>query len=91
MISTRIIKSVFFFFNPQLANEFLQAGLSACFLIENAQKVDDIAYACGFNSTSTFYLLKILNVVGIIPNDHLLDFSSYYFTHWRVLSCKAHA
>jgi AraC-like DNA-binding protein len=33
MISTRIIKSVFFFFNPQLANEFLQAGLSACFLI----------------------------------------------------------
>jgi len=33
MISTRIIKSVFFFFNPQLADEFLQVGLSACFLI----------------------------------------------------------
>jgi len=33
MISIRITKSVFFFFNPQLANEFLQIGLNACFLI----------------------------------------------------------
>lgn len=33
MISTRIMKSVFFFFNPQLASQFLQVGLSACFLI----------------------------------------------------------
>ena len=33
MISVRITKSVFFFFNPQLAGEFLQVGLAACFLI----------------------------------------------------------
>ncbi len=33
MLSIRIIKSVFFYFNPQLANIFIQIGLSACILI----------------------------------------------------------
>ena len=33
MLSIRIIKSVFFYFNPQLSNIFLQLGLSACILI----------------------------------------------------------
>jgi AraC-like DNA-binding protein len=33
MLSIRIIKSVFFYFNPQLANVFIQIGLSACILI----------------------------------------------------------
>ncbi len=32
-LSIRIIKSVFFFFNPQLAGVFIQIGLSACILI----------------------------------------------------------
>jgi AraC-like DNA-binding protein len=33
MLSIRISKSVFFFFNPQLSNLFIQIGLSACILI----------------------------------------------------------
>ncbi len=33
MLSIRIIKSVFFYFNPKLANVFIQIGLSACILI----------------------------------------------------------
>ncbi len=33
MLSIRIIKSVFFYFNPQLSNTFIQIGLSACILI----------------------------------------------------------
>lgn len=33
MLSIRIGKSVFFFFNPDLAKIYLQIGLSACFLI----------------------------------------------------------
>lgn len=33
MLSIRIIKSVFFYFNPQLSNIFIQIGLSACILI----------------------------------------------------------
>jgi AraC-like DNA-binding protein len=33
VLSIRIIKSVFFYFNPQLSNFFIQAGLSACILI----------------------------------------------------------
>ncbi len=33
MLSIRIIKSVFFYFNPQLANIFIQIGLSSCILI----------------------------------------------------------
>ncbi|WP_333660873.1 helix-turn-helix domain-containing protein [Chishuiella changwenlii] len=33
VISIRIIKSVFFYFNPQLSNIFIQIGLSACILI----------------------------------------------------------
>lgn len=33
MISIRIIKSAFFYFNPPLANSFIQIGLSACILI----------------------------------------------------------
>lgn len=33
MLSIRIIKSVFFYFNPQLSNIFIQSGLSACILI----------------------------------------------------------
>lgn len=32
-LSIRIIKSVFLYFNPQLANVFIQIGLSACILI----------------------------------------------------------
>ncbi len=32
-LSIRIIKSVFFYFNPQLSNIFIQIGLSACLLI----------------------------------------------------------
>ncbi len=33
MLSIRIIKSVFFYFNPELSNIFIQIGLSACILI----------------------------------------------------------
>lgn len=33
MIATRVGKSVFFFFSPDLAKVYLQLGLSACFLI----------------------------------------------------------
>ncbi|WP_459211601.1 helix-turn-helix domain-containing protein [Aquimarina rhabdastrellae] len=33
MLSIRIGKSVFFYFNPKLSQTFLQIGLSACFLI----------------------------------------------------------
>lgn len=33
MLSIRIMKSVFFYFNPDLANIFIQIGLSACILI----------------------------------------------------------
>lgn len=33
MLSIRIIKSVFFYFNPALSNIFIQLGLSACILI----------------------------------------------------------
>ena len=33
VLSIRIIKSVFFYFNPQLSNIYIQIGLSACILI----------------------------------------------------------
>lgn len=33
MLSIRILKSVFFYFNPQLSNIFIHIGLSACILI----------------------------------------------------------
>ena len=33
VLSIRIIKSVFFYFNPHLSNTFIQIGLSACILI----------------------------------------------------------
>lgn len=33
VLSIRVIKSVFFYFNPQLSNSFIQIGLSACILI----------------------------------------------------------
>ncbi|GAA3520072.1 hypothetical protein GCM10022393_37890 [Aquimarina addita] len=33
MLSTRIIKSVFFYFNPHLSNIYIQIGISACILI----------------------------------------------------------
>jgi len=33
VLSVRIIKSVFFYFNPDLSNVFIQIGLSACVLI----------------------------------------------------------
>ncbi len=33
VLSIRVIKSVFFYFNPQLSNIFIQIGLSACILI----------------------------------------------------------
>ncbi len=33
VLSIRVIKSVFFYFNPQLPKVYLQIGLSACFLV----------------------------------------------------------
>ena len=33
VLSIRVIKSVFFYFTPQLSNSFIQIGLSACILI----------------------------------------------------------
>src|SRR5690606_11490895 len=33
VLSVRIMKSVFFYFNPNLSNVFIQIGLSACILI----------------------------------------------------------
>ncbi|MCE7043270.1 AraC family transcriptional regulator [Dyadobacter sp. CY312] len=70
VLSIRVIKSVFFYFNPDLANIFIQIGLSACVLIgpflylylksnsENSKtnwQIHIIPYIAGISIAGIFY------------------------------------
>lgn len=76
-ISIRIIKSIFFYYNPDLANIFIQIGLSACLLIgpllylylrcHNTQKTNGWMI-------NTIPFLIIITVLGIMfPFDESLS------------------
>lgn len=70
VLSIRIVKSIFFYFNPHLSNIFIQIGLSACVLIASflflylkSYKVEKL------NLDQTCHIL-------FISNHHFRDFLS---------------
>ncbi len=66
MLSIRIIKSVFFYFNPQLSNAFIQVGLSACILIGPFLYLYLKSYSKNGKSTWVIHVIPYLTGITIL-------------------------
>ncbi|MCG7532417.1 helix-turn-helix transcriptional regulator [Psychrobium sp. MM17-31] len=77
MVSIRISKSVFFFFNPQLANEFLHLGLSACLLIGPFLYFYSASAMNKLDSMWLSWKIQLVSFIGIIG-----------YTFWQVPYAK---
>ena len=67
VLSVRIVKSIFFYFNPHLSNIFIQIGLSACvligpflFLYLKSYKVEKLHW-----TKHVVYYLLVITILGI--------------------------
>jgi len=67
VLSIRIVKSIFFYFNPHLSNIFIQIGLSACvligpflFLYLKSYKVEKLNW-----TKHVIYYLLVITILGI--------------------------
>lgn len=67
VLSIRIVKSIFFYFNPHLSNIFIQIGLSACvligpflFLYLKSYKVEKLNW-----TKHVLYYLLVITILGI--------------------------
>ena len=67
VLSIRIVKSIFFYFNPHLSNIFIQIGLSACvligpflFLYLKSYKVEKLNW-----TKHVVYYLLVITILGI--------------------------
>ena len=67
VLSIRIVKSIFFYFNPYLSNIFIQIGLSACvligpflFLYLKSYKVEKLNW-----TKHVLYYLLVITILGI--------------------------
>ena len=67
VLSIRIVKSIFFYFNPHLSNIFIQIGLSACvligpflFLCLKSYKVEKLNW-----TKHVVYYLLVITILGI--------------------------
>lgn len=67
VLSVRIVKSIFFYFNPHLSNIFIQIGLSACvligpflFLYLKSYKVEKLNW-----TKHVVYYLLVITILGI--------------------------
>jgi len=67
VLSVRIVKSIFFYFNPHLSNIFIQIGLSACvligpflFLYLKSYKVEKLNW-----TKHVIYYLLVITILGI--------------------------
>jgi AraC-like DNA-binding protein len=67
VLSIRIVKSIFFYFNPHLSNIFIQIGLSACvligpflFLYLKSYKVEKLHW-----TKHVVYYLLVITILGI--------------------------
>ena len=71
-LSIRIVKSVFFFFNPDLSKDFLQLGLSACFMIGPfllayvLSTLNDSKRVFYISVTGLISLILLIGVVGYL-------------------------
>jgi len=67
VLSVRIVKSIFFYFNPHLSNIFIQIGLSACvligpflFLYLKSYKVEKLHW-----TKHVVYYLLVITILGV--------------------------
>ncbi|MBC3765549.1 AraC family transcriptional regulator [Neptunicella marina] len=78
MVSLRIGKSVFFYFYPDLSKAYLQAGLSACFLIGPFLYLYcRCVQAQGHVSRTTYLLHLITPVVAVVGLGIAFPYQSY--------------
>ncbi|WJS93688.1 helix-turn-helix domain-containing protein [Flavobacterium johnsoniae] len=80
VLSIRIIKSVFFYFNPSLSNIFIQIGLSACFLIGPFLFLSLKSYA---QNGKTKWIQHVIPYLGSIT---ILGFFYPYTQHQKIWS-----
>lgn len=66
VLSIRIIKSVFFYFNPSLSNIFIQIGLSACVLIGPFLFLSLKSYAQNGKTTWVQHVIPYLAIITVL-------------------------
>ncbi|WP_442588287.1 helix-turn-helix domain-containing protein [Pedobacter sp. AW31-3R] len=82
VLSVRIAKSVFFFFNPDLANIFIQIGLSACILIGPFLFLYLKSYTAGGKQNWIKHVVPYLGAITILGyfypyDEHIVLWSSW--------------
>lgn len=85
VLSIRILKSVFFYFNPSLANIFIQIGLSACVLVGPFLYL----YLKSFSHEKPKWIIHIVPVLIVMT---ILGFYYPYVEHteiWRFFIVNA--
>lgn len=82
VLSIRIIKSVFFYFNPDLANIFIQIGLSACVLIGPFLFLYLKTYAEDEKPNWTRHVLPYLAVITILGFFYPYDEHRAIWSKW---------
>ncbi|MFY0602693.1 MAG: helix-turn-helix transcriptional regulator [Flavobacteriaceae bacterium] len=86
VLSIRVWKSLFFYFNPELSKNYLQIGLSACFFIGpflyfyiKSKTQDDERSNKFFYSQISLFLLIILSVGFLYPYQKYAELWGNYF------------
>lgn len=78
MLSVRVGKSVFYFFNPDLAQIYLQIGMSACFLIGPLVYLYTVSAVSNLENLKIDWRLHLGSLtIGIVIFGIAVPFSSY--------------
>lgn len=81
-LSTRIWKSLFFYFNPELSKTYLQIGLSACFLIGPFLYFYIKSKVSETKASNSFLNLHLLLIIIVILGVGILYPYKYYIELW---------
>lgn len=84
VLSIRIIKSVFFYFNPHLSNTFIQIGLSACILIGPFLFLYLKSYTENDKSNWAKHVVPYLTVMTILGISYPYVEHQRIWSHWIV-------
>jgi len=85
VLSIRIIKSVFFYFNPELSNIFIQIGLSACILIGPFLFLYLKSFSGNKNSSWVVHILPFIVGITILGIAYPYTEHRGVWSHWIVL------
>ncbi|TKB98080.1 helix-turn-helix domain-containing protein [Pedobacter cryotolerans] len=89
VLSIRIIKSVFFYFNPQLSNIFIQIGLSACILIGPFLYLYLKAYTADKKSNWMIHVITYIVVMSVLGFLYPYVENRIIWSNWMVKAIYA--